>query len=662
MKKQVIPVILLAFAVLGACQTTGSGGAGMSSGLSPKIQTLIQEAVFEVVIKKPEEKNIVYDKELDWSGIPYAIRTDKYYSIGTAFAVSKTEAVTAFHVIDLSNESDVFKEYFIRDSKGQIYEVDTVVKASNEKDFLVFTVKGRTFNSWFEIEPAFTVGSQVYSIGNALGEGIVMRNGLVLGTVPEEEEGRWNLLKSSADGNPGNSGGPLVTSDGKVVGLVIALRDNILYSLPSAELLSASPDSIHFRRKYSYGHLLLSNRITRVFETDAALPMPYKELRTILYNEYKVQYPLAMSDLFAEAPVYLDGPNNRYILNQVISSDFPEFAFVDKNDDQWKLSDLKVQNFNLSDDGVMIQAKVSDFTLIKIRRPKTASLEKLNTDPGTLMDCILTGASMERNLGNSGRYRILSFGDPAGRGEYRDTQGRLWIKAWWLLDFEDSIMLAYILPLPNGPVVFMTEQSSHERHVYEYDMEAACNRITAAYRGNMEEWSEFLSAKKWIPSFFENLSCRWDEEEKAVLVTMPEFAISSGAEVLEWTSQSTLFLAPAYYRNGDALEYGVRTLILQRDLKGNDYFMIHKFVKPDDRLGTKALENWSNVREAKYPYDGVVRISAKDNTGSEGAVLTSKNVSSDICYTLYFSMENPGSEESLNSRFEVLEEGISIVR
>jgi V8-like Glu-specific endopeptidase len=652
---RIIPVFVLAGMFLGSCRSLGSG-------LSPRLQTLVQEAVFEVVIKKPVEKDIVYDKELDWSLVPFAIRNDAYYSIGTAFAISKTEALTAFHVIDLSNESDIFKEYFIRDSRGNVYEVDKVVKTSNEKDFLVFTVKDRTFKSWFTLNPKFTVGSQVYSIGNALGEGIVMRNGLVLGTISEEEEGRWNLLKSSADGNPGNSGGPLVSPDGKVVGLVIALRDNILYSLPAAEVLSAPSDTTHFRRKYSYGHLLLANQYTKVFELDAPLPMPYKELRDLFYTTYKAQYPKAMNELFAEAPQYLEGPDNRYILNQAPSSDFPEFAFVDKNDGQWKLSDLKIQNYHLPDDGVMLQAKVSDFTLVKIRSPKNASRQKLNTDPKTVMDCILSAASMERGLGGSTKYRILSFGEPAGRGEYQDKQGRLWIKAWWLLAYDDTIMLAYILPVPNGPVVFMTRQDSQERHVYEYDMEASCDRISAAYRGNLEEWGEFLAMEKCIPSFLEGLSCTWDEEGKAVSISMPEFSITAGPEVLDWNTHSSVFFIPAYYRKEGSIEHGVRTVILQRDLKGNDYFLIHKHVKPDDRLGTKVIENWQNVTEAKYPYDGISRISAKDNTGSAGTILNPKIVSPDICYSLYLTMENPGGEEELGGRFKALEAGISIIR
>ncbi|MDR2470937.1 MAG: serine protease, partial [Treponema sp.] len=610
---------------------------------------------------KPEERNIVYDKELDWTMIPYAVRSDKYLSIGTAFAISASEAVTAFHVIDLSAESDVFKEYYIRDSRGDVYEVDQVTKASNEKDFLVFTARGKTFSSWFELNPSFTVNSQVYSIGNALGEGIVIRNGLLLGTVPETEEGRWNHLKSSADGNPGNSGGPLVTADGRVAGLVVALRENILYSLPAQEILSAPANTTHFRRRYTYGHLLLSNRLNKAFELDAPLPAGYKELRHTLFESYRAYYPSAMTELFQEAPSYLEGPNNRYILNQMVGSDFPEFAFLDKNDDQWKISDLRVQTFNLPDDGALVQSTISDFFLIKIRRPKSVPPEKINGDPRTVMDTILSGASMERGLGSS-KYRILSFGDPVKVEEYRDKQGRVWIKAWWLLEFEDSIMLAYILPIPNGPVVFMTRQDSDQRHVYEWDMEATCDRIAAAYRGDMEEWGAFMAAKKWIPAALSGFSFNWDPGQKTLALALPQLSFKTGGSVFDWTSQSSLLLVPAYYQKDSAIEYGFRTVLVQKDIKGNDYFVIHQHVKPDERLGAKPLELWNDVTGARYPFDGVSRLSAKDNTGSAGGVLSRTGVSPDVRYSLYLNAENPGDEESLSRRYKALEGEISIFK
>ncbi|MDR2500670.1 MAG: trypsin-like peptidase domain-containing protein [Treponema sp.] len=653
------PVMVLTVLFLASCQTQPRSA---SAGLSPRLAGLVKEAVFEVVIKKPQEKNILYDKELDWSVIPYAIRSDSYYSIGTAFAISASEALTAFHVINLGAESDVFREYYIRDSEGKVYEVDRVTRASNEKDFLAFTVKERTFSSWFELESSFKVSSQVYSIGNALGEGIVVRNGLVLGTVPEEEDGRWNQLKSSADGNPGNSGGPLVTPEGKVLGLVIALRDNILYSLPASEILSAPAGTTHFRRRAAYSHLLLANRVTKVFEMDAALPAPYGELRRTVFEGYKAHYPGAMAEVFNQAPAYLEGPNNRYILNQMVRSDFPEFALVDRNDQQWKLSDLRVQTFDLNDDGILIQAQVSDFILIKLRRPRTVPLERINTDPKTVMDTILSGVNMERSLGNAGKYRILSFGDPVEVSEYRDSQGRTWIKTWWLVDYEDSIMLAYVLPMPNGPVVFMTKQNSSDRHVYEWDMEASCDRLIAAYRGDMGDWTEFLAMDKWIPSSLKDVAFSWDEPEKTLSLSMPQLSFEADRSVFDWTPRSLLILTPAYYQRDQKIEYGFRSVIVQKDIKGSDYFLIQQHVRPDEKLGSRTMENWNTVTAAKYPFDGVSRLSAQNNTGAAGGLLKAAQESPDVRYSLYLTMEDPGDEVSLTRRYRVLEEDISIIR
>ena len=660
MKKNLLALFLLTVLLFVSCQSQQK--PAIPGGLSSKLQNLVLDSVFEVLIKKPEEKNLVYDKELDWTLIPYAIRSDKYYSIGTAFAISSTEAVTAFHVIDLSAESDIFKEYFIRDSKGDVYEIDSIHKASNEKDFLVFTVKNKTFSSWFELDPSIKINSQVYSIGNALGEGIVVRNGLLLGTVPENEEGRWNQLKSSADGNPGNSGGPLVTSDGKAVGVVVALRDNILYSLPISEVISAPSGGTHYRYRSSYQHLLLSNRVDKVFEMDTPLPAHYKDLRHSIYEGFKGYYPHPMTELFNEAPKYLEGPNNRYLLYQAARSDFPEFAFVDKNDDQWKLSDLRTQVFNLPDDGSLIQAEISSFLLVKIRRPKSVPVEKINTDPKTIMDTYLSGASMERTLGNTGKYRILSFGDPVDVSEYRDSQGRKWIKTFWLLDFADAIMLAYILPMPNGPVILMTRQASSNRHVYEWDTEAACDRVFAGYRGNMDEWKDFLAMKEWLPSLFASFSFDWDEKEKSFSLNLPQLSLKASDFVFDWTSQSSVFLAPSYSLKNNTLEYGFRSFIVERDIKGSDYFMIYQHVKPDERLGTKITENWNDVVAEKYPFDGISRISARDNTGSIGGLPAQPNVPEDIRYSLYLNMENPGDEESLSLRYKSLEENILILK
>jgi hypothetical protein len=621
---------------------------------------LTRSAVFEVVVEKAREDPSVYDRELNWDLVPYVIRTDQYYSIGTAFAISETELITAFHVIDLGERSMVYDRYYIRDAQGEIFEVDKIVGGSNEQDFLVFTVKGRTFSDFFRLEGNFETGNSVYSIGNALGEGIVIRNGLILGTVPEAEAGRWNLLKSSADGNPGNSGGPLVLPDGRVVGLIVGLRDNILYSVPAELILDFDRQNLPYRSKLSYGHLILSNNLNRNFETSVPLPADYRAIQESITTVYAGEYDATMNRLFEEAPEYLSGSTSAWLLNSSLSSVFPQLDFVDPNDDNWKLSGLDTRTYTLPDDGQIIQATVSDYHFYKINKPASASLAEINADPRYILDLMLQNVRTERTLGGSDKYRVLSFGDPASVSAYTDTLGRTWISAWWLIGYEDRVLIMYILPLPNGPVLVTTTQPSARKDIYDWDLRKICDHLYAAYSAKFEDWEEFITEESRVPNFLGDFRFDWRQDKRSLSLRFGGISIDVDAQVFDWTGASELFLAPSWYKPRDTVEFGVRKVIFNRDLRGKDFITVYRNIKPDPKLGAQNAEFWNDLVEAKFPFDEKPAISVRDNTGSVGVILDTESPNPDVRYSLYFSMENPRDEESLSRRFRALKTGIRI--
>ncbi|MDR0623910.1 MAG: serine protease [Treponema sp.] len=658
-----VSVVFLAALTI-SCRSTipvsETGAEQKAAGISEQALKLAGSAVFEVLVEKAREDPSVYEKELNWEVVPYVIRTDKYYSIGTAFAISETELVTAFHVINLGERSMVYDRYYIRDSQGQVFEVDKITGGSNERDFLIFTVKGRTFTEFFRLEKDFETGNSVYSIGNALGEGIVIRNGLILGTVPEEEAGRWNLLKSSADGNPGNSGGPLVLPDGRVVGLVTGLRDNILYSVPAELILNADRHSLPYRIKPVYGHLILSNNLNRNFETPVPLPEHYLAVQDRITSAYRVDYDASMKQLFEEAPEYLTGSSSAYLLNSSLSSVFPQIDYVDPNDNNWKLSGLEPKIFNLPDDGQLIQASVSGFTFYKINKPDSAPLEKINTDPRYILDLMLQNMRTERTLWGNDKYRILSFGDPASVSTHTDALGRTWISAWWLIGYDDRVMIMYILPLPNGPALIVTTQPSTRKDIYEWDIRKLCDHIYAAYSADFEEWKNFIAAKSYVPDFLSDFRFDWQQGAQSFSLQVGSITIAADTQVFDWTGASELFLAPSWYKPKDTVEFGVRKVILNRDIRGKDFITIYRNIKPDPKLGAKNAEFWNDLVAAKYPFDEKPAISVKDNTGSVGVILPTENPNPSVRYSLYFSMENPQDEENLSRRLNSLKTGIRV--
>ncbi len=660
-----LALCVLLIAGLVSCGTTSQSSESKplpaSTLLSGATLDMVQNAVFEVVVEKPTEGPVVYEKELNWDTVPFRIRNDKYISIGTAFAISQTELVTAFHVINLGYESMVISKYYIRDSKGNVNEVDQIVGGSKEKDYLIFTVKGKTFEQYLQFEKNFKIGDPVFSIGNALGEGVVVRNGLVLGTVPEEDSGRWNLLKSSADGNPGNSGGPLVTPDGKVVAVVQGLRENILYSVPAEVVLGGSRSELPYRLKHRVTHLiLLSKSLRSILEYKAKLPDSYTNVRKSICEAYNNFYDKSMEALFKEAPEYLSGPNNAYLLNSSYSTINPEISFVDANDDNWKLSGLERKGYQLDDDGRLYHASVNEMNFYKLKRPLSVSVEKVNTDTKYIMDTILGNIRTDRTLWGSDKYRILSYGAPSSTGSFRDALGRTWISAYWLIGFEDQIMIMYILPLPNGPVIVSTKQDSDSLHVYEWDLHKICDHLFAAYDGSFEEWNNFIALKRFIPDFLKDIRFNWKNGEQNFSFSSGPLSFSADNQVFDWNARSELFLAPSWYKINGKLEFGIRRIILTRDQRGKEYINFYRNIKPDPKLGTDALENWNDLVAAKPPFDEKAVLVPKDNNGFIGTILKPRRTNPDVLFYLYLSMENPQSEEDLSRRLAALKTGVSL--
>lgn len=111
-------------------------------------------------------------------------------------------------------------------------ESDAVVLSTQpENDLAVLRAKtipddleAATLRSTADLAP----GDQVMAIGFPFGIGPSASSGVVSGLKrefrsPEGKQNMTNLIQFDAAANPGNSGGPLVTMDGEVVGIVTAI-------------------------------------------------------------------------------------------------------------------------------------------------------------------------------------------------------------------------------------------------------------------------------------------------------------------------------------------------------------------------------------------------------------------------------------------------------
>jgi len=628
-----------------------------SRPLNTELIKLVNDAVFEVVIEKPVNDPIVYDKEIDWDIVPFAIRNDKYDSIGTAFAISKTELITAFHVIDLLE--DDYDKYFIRDSKGKVYEVDMITGGSKEKDYIIFTVKEKTFDKFFQFEKKFNIGDPVFSIGNALGEGIIIRDGLVLGTIPEKYDGLWNQLKTSASASPGNSGGPLVTPDGKVIALITSGKDNIVYSTPVDVILNNSRSVLIYRKRMNYSHLLLENTLNNFFEIQTSLPDSHTNIRKLFREVYIKHYDGSMSALFNEAPEYLGEENSEYMLNSFYQPGHLEISYVDSDDDKWKYFYPLKNTYNLDDDGKLYHGKYSYVDLYRLKKSKSVTLEKICTDPKYLMDIILKNKRIDREIWND-EYRILSYGESSSTGLFLDSLGRTWITANWEIGYDFTVLIMYILPTPEGAIIITTRQDKGSFNEYNWDLQKLCDHLFPIYGASFDEWSNFLSLTQYVPDFLNDMRFIWNCKEQSISLNCGDISINADKQVFDWNNKSEMLLYPSWYKQDNKLEFSIPKIWLYGNQRGKEFISLYRNIKPDQKLGTRFIDDWNDLILEKFPYNGNPVVSNKDDTGFMGSIIKAKQPNPDVCFSLYLKMENPQSEEDIERRFNALMNGIFI--
>ena len=152
-------------------------------------------------------------------------REDLERGVGTGVVIVDTGVIlTNLHVV---NGAEVIKVVFSDglESTASVRSVQpendlAVLQANKIPDDLI----PATMRSTQDLQP----GEQVVAVGYPFGIGPSTSAGVVSGLKrafksPEGRQEMTNLIQFDAAANPGNSGGPLVTMDGQVVGIVTAI-------------------------------------------------------------------------------------------------------------------------------------------------------------------------------------------------------------------------------------------------------------------------------------------------------------------------------------------------------------------------------------------------------------------------------------------------------
>jgi S1-C subfamily serine protease len=185
--------------------------------------------------------------------------------------------VTNYHVVD--GISDLAQKIDVTLASNRTYPA-RYVGGDKEHDIAVLKIDAPT-NELFPItmggSDKLRVGQRVYAVGNPFGWDGTMTTGIISSLnrhLPSRVPGREmrSLIQTDAAMNPGNSGGPLLDSNARMIGMCVAISSRtgqntgIGFTIPIDRIKSILPELIN------HGHVVRGDvGISHVLETENGL-------------------------------------------------------------------------------------------------------------------------------------------------------------------------------------------------------------------------------------------------------------------------------------------------------------------------------------------------------------------------------------------------------
>jgi serine protease Do len=595
----------------------------------------INNCVYEVIVPKPPDGSITYEKPLPMDLLPFQVRNDKYYPIGTAFASSKDEFITAGHVMNPGVRSQ-FKEVAIRDIKGNVFSVDRIVKFSSRRDFVVFTVKGRLSSDYLEANSTPEISEKVFAVGNALGQGVAIRDGLYTSSTPEEIDGKWNWIRFSAAASPGNSGGPLLDKSGKVIGLVLSKsrNENLNFALPISEVNKDYDNNAEIYGKLTHALEIFDFVKTGTLDTMIKLPMAYADFDkayTDKINEFnsKLRKELLIEN---KANTFPNGSGSNKMMYASSKESFPQLI-TRREDGSWEAHQPEKINKAELDSNGRIAHGVSKITAFaRIEKPDNISLKDLCSDSKVFMDFMLKAVNINREVGPE-KVRITSLGKADSETVHTDAYGRKWLVKTWPIPYNDTVLAAFILPVPDGCVVMLKAgQTGATIDDHVEDMRVLSDFVNVAYGGTFKQWREYLDMKDLAPTVLSNIQIRPNNDIFSYKSNKLE--VTADLNTMKIRDNTFLIIGFGFHKDNQSVIWNVSTLVLMEDKFDKTGYMVLRHIKPIDD-NDKYADFWSRVIEGRKPFDKQISIKNEETTISSIWKSFQSTKANGDCGTLY---------------------------
>lgn len=633
-----------------------------SPGLSDETRKQIYDATFEVVVKKVNKDSLSYEKELPTHLIPYQVRNDKYWSIGTAFAIGPNTFVSAAHVFDLASES-LYTDFYLRDHKGKVYKMGKVNKYINNRDMIVFSLKSHRVKNHLKTHTKPELNIKIFAVGNAHGEGVIIRDGLYTSNTPEERDGKWSWIRFSAAASPGNSGGPLLDEKGRVLGIVLrkSQNENLNYALPIAEVLNAKKHRavIDTRMGYSLENLQLQKIAD--FKHSIKLPLSFQKLNKKLTAAYRKRGDELMHQVLRENRRNIfPHKNSEDMLHRTYNASFPHIIWKkeDGNFSPFKPND--VYTSKLDKNGFLQYGKLGDTLLYRIRKPDNQQLKPFLKNGKQNMDYLLKAINYERNVGGQ-KVRITSLGKPVTTDNFTDKYDRKWVIRRWNIEYDDSAIVTMTLPTPDGNATLMRSSGLSNIASHLADLKVLADYTYVSYYGTLKQWKSYLAlGRQYLPSAVRKINMKY-RVGKRFSFGSPEIMMTFDNKVQDITDNSDLKLYFSFFKRKGDVVWDLASVSVGESKDSSNGFQVVRNMRPSDELGDAHRTRWQRLTQQDFPFN---KVSYFKNKGTHIGMVYQKDQkdlsNKKVLYSVFHSIEGKQEDKQIKQTIDTFIHGLKI--
>ena len=645
------------------CLVLGAFGSGAhAASLTPLARERLNGATFEVVLRRPEPDPLTYEKPLPLDLLPYAERTDKYRSIGTAFLIAPNQFVSAAHVI-VAGAGSQFGPAALRDASGKTYPIKDILKYSSSQDFVVFTVSNPPSVTPLETRDRPAINDAVFAVGNAFGEGVVARDGLYTSDTPEELDGKWKWLRFSAAASPGNSGGPLVDRNGKVIGVVLrkSPSENLNFAVAISQVLDGPTDKASIESRSVY-RLAVSNA-SDVVRTNESVPLPkpieafYSELLATMAKSIAGDHATFMKQ--HGASLFPHGDKSTVLLHSIYAAGQPRLIY-EMDNGEWTATAPQATRDSVDHNGFVEAGVIRKIVLGRFHLPDDTSVKVAFEDSKAFMDLVLKSTQISRPVG-ADRVRVTSLGKAVEESWHVDAYGRRWLFRRWNIPYDDATMIVDALPTPEGCAMLVALAPTGTHQVLREQVALIGNYVYLSYTASLARWKEFLANTAFLPEAFKNIQLQIDYD-RGVAIATGRFKFVVPTAVQKSTAESTMSLKFSFLPTPEGATWEVGGFFLADSKQEDRYVDILRRPRPTPTMPEDMQTRWRQVLAGEAPFNAK-RTAATGGWRIEGAV-NAKDVAAhklDTVYTLAAHTDVGESERSVNKTFAALERGLTVL-